>query len=267
MSFQPYSNKVGHISTKFFCTAAAKGQKVAKAGSPEASTSTLHPWPGKAISTQQSKPFQTNYVARGVGVQPHVYQYWFLCFSLQYILFHFSHPRDSQPLKLGSENGRGRSRYGMVTTRQVGQTATCSQEPRLRFTSSPSVTLVITYKSLLKDVRQGYVNSSLRQTRSSLRAMTTPSPYEGVRRADWHWRRERECVCVWKRVTRVEVERKQRKINSYSVSLVSSVQFSSSCCHLLKIITERDDWQVNLLSFSLYRKVPLKQQQLSNSHD
>lgn len=67
--------------------------------------------------------------------------------------------------------------------------------------------------------------------------------------------REREyvCVCVLKgRVTRVDVEGKQRKINSYSASLVSSVKFSSSCCHLLEIITERNDRQVKALSFYLY---------------
>lgn len=131
----------------------------------------------------------------------------------------------------------------------------CSQEPRLRFPSSSSVTLVITYKSLLKDVREGFVNSSFRQTRSSLRAMTTPSPYEGVWRGNWQWPRERVCVCVcvWKRrVTRVDVKGKQRKINIYSVSLVSSVPFSSSCCHLLEIITERNDRQVKALSFYLY---------------
>lgn len=39
----------------------------------------------------------------------------------------------------------------------------CSQEP-LRVLSSSSVTLVIRYKSLLKGVREGYVNSSVANT-------------------------------------------------------------------------------------------------------
>lgn len=70
---------------------------------------------------------------------------------------------------------------------------------------------------------------------------------------------ERESMCVWKRrVTRVDVEGKQRKINSYSVSLVSSVEFSSSCCHLLEIITERNDRQVKALPFYLYTMNVLK---------
>lgn len=74
----------------------------------------------------------------------------------------------------------------------------CSHEP-LRFLSSSSVTLVIRYKSLLKEVREGYVNSSVWRTRSSVRVMTTPSPYEGVRRRDWQWQGEGVYACVCKR--------------------------------------------------------------------
>lgn len=60
-------------------------------------------------------------------------------------------------------------------------------------------------------------------------------------------------MCVRERgLTRVDMEGKQRKINSYSVSLVSSVQISSSRCHLLEIITERDDQQVSLLFLYLH---------------
>lgn len=59
-------------------------------------------------------------------------------------------------------------------------------------------------------------------------------------------------VCARERTDKVDVEGIQRKINSYSVSLVSSVQFSSSRCHLLEIITERDERQVSLLSLYLY---------------
>lgn len=63
-------------------------------------------------------------------------------------------------------------------------------------------------------------------------------------------------------LTRVDVEGKQRKINTYSVSLISSVQFSSSCCHLLEIITERDQPALPLL---IHCRHPLKEQQPSNS--
>lgn len=77
--------------------------------------------------------------------------------------------------------------------------------------------------------------------------------WRGVKRKLAVAERESMCVCVWKRrVTRVDVKGKQRKINSYSVSLVSSVHFSSSCCHLLEIITERNDRQVKALSFYFY---------------
>lgn len=70
----------------------------------------------------------------------------------------------------------------------------CRQEP-LRFLASSSVREVIRSKALLKDAQEGSVNSSVRRTRSSLRAMTTLSPYEGARR------RGRVCVheCVRQR--------------------------------------------------------------------
>lgn len=64
---------------------------------------------------------------------------------------------------MGCNNGCVRLQYGTGTARQVGQTAMCSQEP-LRVLSSSSVTLVIRYKSLLKGVREGYVNSSVANT-------------------------------------------------------------------------------------------------------
>lgn len=94
-----------------------KCRKVAVSGSQEATTSTLAAqhrqysqqwsgmedtvlaaafWHGKVISRQQNKPFQmqTNYMAWGVGVQPHVYHHWFCRVSLQHIWFHSPSPQD-----------------------------------------------------------------------------------------------------------------------------------------------------------------------------
>lgn len=112
VSGHPSANKLGHISTRFFrfCTTSTKMSQ-------EATTSTLAAqhrqhsqqwsgmedtvlaaafWHGKVISRQQNKPFQTqtNYMAWGVGVQPHIYHHWFCRVSLQHIWFHSSSPQD-----------------------------------------------------------------------------------------------------------------------------------------------------------------------------
>lgn len=132
-----------------------------------------------------------------------------------------------------------------VRTWQVGQNMNCAGERCLRFSSFPSDTLVIRYKSLLKDVQEGYDNSPLKQTHSPLWEQRQQR-YEGARKRDWQHQGEME----GERGVRWGLM--QRKVNSYSVSLINSGQCSSSCCHPLEIITKRDDCQVNSLSFHFY---------------
>lgn len=73
-------------------------------------------------------------------------------------------------------------------------------------------TLVIRYKSLLKDVQRRHVNTSLKQTHTSRSVLTTASRYEGVRKREWQqasWNRDggggdteedkrkvEQCLCV-----------------------------------------------------------------------
>lgn len=156
--------------------------------------------------------------------------------------------------------------YGTVTTWQEGQTATCSHEP-LRFLSSSSVTLVIRYKSLLKEVREGYVNSSVWRTRSSLRVMTTPSPYEGVRRRDWQWQGEGVYACVckrkgWQGWCRGNTEENKQLFRvSRQLSAVQFLPLSSTGNNY------REGWATGqpALPLLIHCKHPLKEQQPSNS--
>lgn len=111
--------------------------------------------------------------------------------------------------------------------------------------------LVISYKSLLKDAQQWRVSGSLIDTHTSL------SQCWQQRQIMRGWEREVDS-CGEKE--RKETERgwcreKQRKVNSFSVSLISLVKCSSSCCHPLEIITKRDDCQVTLLSITLHMQI------------
>ena len=80
------------------------------------------------------------------------------------------------------------------TTRQVGQTALCSQEPR-RFLSFASVALVIRYTSLLKDRREVNVNSSAADA-STQSDDNTFALWRGEKRRLAAAERSRACTCV-----------------------------------------------------------------------